>query len=95
MAPGSSKRTRKENKYQRKNINSEARAEWRLLKRTVILINCVPFRNRDVLNEISRSLLELYSAPVSKFRYFEKYIIHLYGYIYVHVSGQRQTDLER
>ena len=26
--------------------------------------------------------------PVSKFRYFGKYIIQLYGYMYVHVSGQ-------
>ena len=32
---------------------------------------------------------------VSKFRYFGKYIIQLYGYFYVHVSGQRQTGLER
>ena len=29
--------------------------------------------------------------PVSKFRYFGKYIIHLDGYFYVHVSGQQQT----
>ena len=33
--------------------------------------------------------------PVSKFWYFEKYIIQLYGYFYVQVSGQRQTGLER
>ena len=33
--------------------------------------------------------------PVSKFQYFGKYIIQLFGYHYVHVSGQRQTDLER
>ena len=33
--------------------------------------------------------------PVSKFRYFEKYIIQLFGYCYVHVSGQRHSDLER
>ena len=26
--------------------------------------------------------------PVSKFRYFGKYIIQLFGYFYVHVSGQ-------
>ena len=33
--------------------------------------------------------------PVSKFRYFGKYIIQLDGYFYHHVSGQRQTGLER
>ena len=32
---------------------------------------------------------------VSKFRYFGKYIIQLYSYFYVHVSGQRLTGLER
>ena len=32
---------------------------------------------------------------VSKFRYFGKYIIQLYGYFDVHVSGQRHTGLER
>ena len=29
--------------------------------------------------------------PVSKCPYFGKYIIHLYGFFYVHVSGQRQA----
>ena len=29
------------------------------------------------------------------FRYIGKYIIQLFGYCYVHVSGQRQADLER
>ena len=33
--------------------------------------------------------------PVSKFQYFGKCIIPLYGYFYVHVSGQRLTGLER
>ena len=33
--------------------------------------------------------------PVLKFQYFGKYIIKLIGYCYVHVSGQRQTGLER
>ena len=33
--------------------------------------------------------------PVSKFRYFGKYIIQLYGYCYVHASGQRQAGLAR
>ena len=33
--------------------------------------------------------------PVSKFRYFGKYIMLLFGYCYVHVSGQRQANLER
>ena len=33
--------------------------------------------------------------PVSKLRYFGKYIMQLFGYCYVHVSGQRQADLER
>ena len=34
--------------------------------------------------------------PVSKFRYFGKYIIQLDGYICIHdVSGLRQTGLEK
>ena len=33
--------------------------------------------------------------PVLKFRYFGKYKIQLFGYCYVHVSGQRQAGLER
>ena len=33
--------------------------------------------------------------PASKFDYYGKYIIHLFGYRYVYVSGQRQTGLER
>ena len=33
--------------------------------------------------------------PVSKFQYFGKYIIQLFGYCYVHFSGQRQAGLER
>ena len=33
-------------------------------------------------------------VPVSKFRYFEKYIIQLDGYLHVHVSGQRWTGLD-
>ena len=33
--------------------------------------------------------------PVSKFQYFGKYIIQLFGYCYVHVSDQQQAGLER
>ena len=33
--------------------------------------------------------------PVLKFRYFGKYVIQLFGYCYVHVSGQQQAGLER
>ena len=33
--------------------------------------------------------------PVSKFRYFGKYIIQLFGQSYVHVSYQQQAGLER
>ena len=33
--------------------------------------------------------------PVSRFGYFGKYIMQLFGYCSVHVSGQRQADLER
>ena len=33
--------------------------------------------------------------PVSKFRYFGKYLMQLFGYYYVHVSGQRQAGLEK
>ena len=32
--------------------------------------------------------------PVSKFPYFGKYIIQLYGYFDNHVSGQRRTSLQ-
>ena len=32
--------------------------------------------------------------PVSKFRYFGKYIIQLFGYCYIHVSGQQHAGLE-
>ena len=41
-----------------------------------------------------KDFINIYSAPVSKFRYFGKYILQLYGYFYVHVSGQRRTGLE-
>ena len=34
-------------------------------------------------------------SPVSKFRYFGKYIIQVFGYCYVHVTGQRHAGLER
>ena len=33
--------------------------------------------------------------PASKFQYFGKCIIQLFGYCYVNVSGQRQSGLER
>ena len=33
--------------------------------------------------------------PVQKFRYYRNYIIQLFGYCYVHVSGQQQAGLER
>ena len=33
--------------------------------------------------------------PVSKLRYFGTYIVQLFGYCYVHVSGQRHDSLER
>ena len=32
---------------------------------------------------------------VFKFQYFRKYMIQLYDYSYVHVSGQRHAGLER
>ena len=35
------------------------------------------------------------STHVRSSIYFGKYIIQLNGYFYVHVSGQRQTGLER
>ena len=48
---------------------------------------------------VVRSLVSILSVnekiPVSKFRYFGEYIIQLFGYCYVHVSGQRQTGLDR
>ena len=33
--------------------------------------------------------------PVSKCQYFRKYIIQLFGFCYIHVSGQWQAGLER
>ena len=50
----------------------------------------------DIKYNISKYILSVnVKLPVSKFRYFGKYIIQLYGYFYVHVSGQRQTGFER
>ena len=39
----------------------------------------------------------LYPASMKSYQYgnFVKYIIQLFGYCYVHVSGQRQADLVR
>ena len=52
-----------------------------------------------ILNGGLRALEHILSAneklPVSKFRYFVKYIIQLFGYCYVHASGQQQAGLER
>ena len=36
-----------------------------------------------------------WKITVSKFWYFDKYIIQLFGYFYAHVSGQWCTGLER
>ena len=49
---------------------------------------CIALKGDNILS-VSEKI------PVSKFRYFGKYIIQLYGYFNVHVSGQRQTVLER
>ena len=47
-------------------------------------------------NFIKRYILSINEKlPVLKFRYFGKYIIQLFGYWYVHVSGQRKAGLER
>ena len=41
-------------------------------------------------------ILSVYEKlPALKFQYFGKYIIQIFGYYYVHVSGKRQTGLER
>ena len=45
-----------------------------------------------VLNQFILSVIE--KLPVSKFRYFGKYIIQIYGYFYVYVSGQQRTGFE-
>ena len=49
-------------------------------------------------DNVTTNLKNILSAneklPVSKFRYFGKYIIQLFGFCYVHVSGQQQTCLE-
>ena len=46
------------------------------------------FKDRNILS-VNEKL------PVSKFRYFGKYIIQLFGYCHLHVSGQRPACLER
>ena len=48
----------------------------------------LPFSNVNILS-VNEKL------PVSKLRFFRKYIMQLFGYCYVHVSGQPQADLER
>ena len=46
--------------------------------------------------QISQSILSVNEKlPESEFRCFGKYIIQLNGYFYIHVSGQRQTGLEK
>ena len=54
-------------------------------------------KNRcHTISERSLNILSVNEKlPVSKFRYFKKYIIQLFGYCYVHVSGQRHAGLER
>ena len=49
------------------------------------------FKTKSALNILSVNE----KLPVSKFQYFGKYIIQLFGYCYVHVSGQKQAGLER
>ena len=51
-------------------------------------------------SSFTRETQLIYSAsmkklPVSKIRYFGKYLMQLFGYCYIHVSVQRQADLER
>ena len=46
------------------------------------------------MDQILLSII-IYSASMKSYRYFEKYIIQLFGYCYVHVSGQQQAGLER
>ena len=75
------------------------------MKMFVVLGFIVTFNNFSVITIradpafLERGFICLLSAneklPVSNFRYFGKYIIELFGYCYVHVSGQRQADLER
>ena len=51
---------------------------------------------RSTAERLSLNILRVNEKlPVSKFQYFEKYIIQLIGYCYVHASGQQQAGLER
>ena len=50
------------------------------------------FINRKISHD---SVYSASKISVSKFQYFGKYIIQLYGYFYVNLSRQRQTGLER
>ena len=60
---------------------------------------CANYRGRVKLRGVEIEKKNILSVneklPVSKFQYFGKYIIQLFGYCYVHVSDQRQAGLER
>ena len=57
------------------------------------LMATIKLRNASLVSECILRVSE--KLPVFKVGYFGKYIIQLYSYLYVHVSGQRQTGLER
>ena len=63
------------------------------------LLVCFFFFFCEITLQFFQSLENILSVneklPVSKFLYFEKYIIQLFGYCYVYVSNQWQAGLER
>ena len=69
-------------------LGSRGGASKNKLKDTIFTF---PVTNVTVLSILSVNE----KLPVSKFRYFGKYIIQLFGHCYVHVSGQRQAGFER
>ena len=55
----------------------------------VLKVNRIRLVCFDFQSVISRNILSVNEKlPVSQFRYFGKYIMQLFRYCYVHVSGQ-------
>ena len=65
-----------------------SKLKWEVTKITISQNREFEFLERHNILIVNEKL------PVSKFRYFGKYIIFLDGYFYVHVSAQRHTGLE-
>ena len=73
-------------------------ANWSvtLPKESGLIFHMIIIMSNDFKSTLTQNILSVNEKlPVSKFRYFGKYIIQLFGYCYVYVSGQRQSGLER